>query len=132
MTLEEIGLTVSISATAISVITTVIATIKKEKTNKKNKLLEITNKIPGYVTEAEEIFGKGKGLAKMTYVLNLVQMDCLKANTEYNEEEVKEAVENVLQAPTKVKEEKVEEKTAVSYAEAQKSLDVNKIWSNYE
>lgn len=69
------GLTIlSIVATIISIIIALI----KAKTNGNNKgMLAIIEKIPSLVTTAESLFGKGKGTAKLDYVLTQLRLYAL-------------------------------------------------------
>lgn len=138
MTNETISLIASAAIAVISIIANIVALAKKKTERKKiaeleasnellnadcshyksdNEFLEILNKIPEYVTQAEQIFTQsGSGVAKLTFVLNQIKMDCIEANTIYDENFVKEKIEEVLEAPTKNKTKtKVEEKTAISY-----------------
>ena len=89
---------------AITAATTIIALIKIKKSNKQTKLVslaKIVQKIPEYIKEAESIFGSKTGQAKLRYVLNSLQVECLKANIEYQEEELKVEIENILSTPEK-------------------------------
>lgn len=94
----------TIGTTAISVITTILTIIANKSKTKSNKLVElakIAQKLPGYIQEAEQIFGGKTGTAKLAYVLNKVQIDCITKNIEYNEEQFKGEIENILSTPEK-------------------------------
>ena len=102
--MENITFWTTIATTAISIIATIIGIIKTISKNKSQKLVElakIVQKLPGYITEAEKIFGDGTGTAKMAYVLNKVQLDCITNKVEYNEEQFKGEIENILTTPEK-------------------------------
>lgn len=95
---------ISIATTAIGIITTIISIITNKSKTKSQKLVElakIVQKLPGYIQEAETIFGAGTGTAKMAYVLNKVQLDCIQNKVEYNEEQFKGEIENILSTPKK-------------------------------
>ena len=95
---------ISIATTAIGIITTIISIItnkSKTKSQKLVKLAKIVQKLPGYIQEAETIFGAGTGTAKMAYVLNKVQLDCIQNKVEYSEEQFKGEIENILSTPKK-------------------------------
>ena len=101
---QNITFWTTIITTAIGVITSiwgVVASKKKSKNQKFVELAKIVKKLPGYITESETIFGGGHGVAKISYVLNKVQMDCLRAKVEYNEEQFKGEIENILSTPQK-------------------------------
>lgn len=102
--IEDITFWTTIATTAISIITTVISVFANKNKNKSQKLVElakIVQKLPGYIQEAETIFGAGTGTAKMAYVLNKVQLDCITNKVEYNEEQFKGEIENILTTPEK-------------------------------
>lgn len=95
---------ISIATTAIGIITTIVSiTTNKSKTKSQKlvKLAKIVQKLPGYIQEAETIFGAGTGTAKMAYVLNKVQLDCITNKVEYSEEQFKGEIENILSTPEK-------------------------------
>ena len=95
---------ISIASTAIGIITTIISIITNKSKTKSQKLVElakIVQKCAGYIQEAETIFGAGTGTAKMAYVLNKVQLDCIQNKVEYNEEQLKGEIENILSTPKK-------------------------------
>lgn len=122
--IETIATISSIVITASSIIIAVIQTIRKKKQKRTTagetakreiaeaendhlhhlvELAKIVQKIPNFINEAEEIIGDGKGLAKLKYVLNNIQMQCQLAEIEFNEEEFKEEVEKILETPQKKK-----------------------------
>lgn len=95
---------ISIATTAIGIITTIISIVTNKSKTKSQKLVElakIVQKLPGYIQEAETIFGAGTGTAKMAYVLNKIQLDCITNKVEYNEEQFKGEIENILSTPKK-------------------------------
>ncbi|UPW40907.1 hypothetical protein [Sigmofec virus UA08Rod_6125] len=88
----------------ITATTTIIAIVKAKKENKKSKLVKlakIVQQIPGLIAEAEQTLGSGTGKAKLRYVLNAIQIECLKAQIEYKEDEIKVEIENILSTPQK-------------------------------
>ena len=95
---------ISIATTAIGIITTIISIVTNKSKTKSQKLVElakIVQKLPGYIQEAETIFGAGTGTAKMAYVLNKVQLDCIQNKVDYSEEQFKGEIENILATPEK-------------------------------
>lgn len=102
--IETVTFWTTIATTAIGVITTIISIIISKSKTKSEKLVQIAKiaqKLTGYIAEAETIFGAGTGTAKMAYALNKVQMDCLRSKVDYNEEQWKEEIENILTTPQK-------------------------------
>lgn len=105
---NEIATIISSAIAGLSIIINIIIFIKKQKTNKslssaiaENGCAEIFNKLPNFITEAEQIFGAGTGIAKLAYVLNKVQMECIKLNITYDEEATKKQIETILATPEK-------------------------------
>ena len=101
---NDVNFWISIVTTAIGIITTIITIIINKSKSKSQKLVElakIVQKLPGYIQEAETIFGTGTGTAKMAYVLNKVQLDCIQNKVEYSEEQFKGEIENILATPEK-------------------------------
>ena len=104
---NDVNFWISIVTTAIGIITTIITIIANKSKSKSQKLVElakIVQKLPGYIQEAETIFGTGTGTAKMAYVLNKVQLDCIQNKVEYSEEQFKGEIENILSTPAKKEE----------------------------
>lgn len=94
--LEQIETYIGIAVGIISIIGSIWLLFK----NKKIKTVaDITSKIPSYVSEAEEIFGTGTGAAKLSYVINKVQIDCVKASVKMTDTEIKAKVEEILATP---------------------------------
>lgn len=99
-------------AIGLSVVSTVIAFIKgnKSKTDKsttesgiKTISQEIISKIPEYVVMSENFYNslvpssmQKTGAQKLAYVLDKVKIDCLTNNVEYNEQEVTNEVEKLI------------------------------------
>ncbi len=101
---NDITFWTTIASTAVGIVGYVITIIINKKKNKASKLVElakIVQKLPEFIAEAEKIFGSGNGTAKLTYVLNKVQIECLKNKVEYNEEQFKGEIENILSTPEK-------------------------------
>lgn len=113
MSSETISLIGAGAVALLSIICNVISIIVKNKkqsmlesenkTNTKEKtMLEIMENIPKYVQQAEQIFNQsGTGVAKKTYVENLIKMDCIERNLPFDENKTSEKIEQVLETPTK-------------------------------
>lgn len=97
---EIISVCLSIVLSAISII---IAIKKTEKNKQSNKLIELFDKIPTYINQAEQMFGPHTGLAKFQYVMNNLQIECLKNNLKVDELTLQEKIESVLNTPTTIK-----------------------------
>lgn len=92
----------------VTAATAVIAAIKgkknKTKAQKQNQLVslaKIVQKIPSYISEAEEALGAGTGKAKLRYVLRELEIECLKVGIEFVEEQFKGEIESILKTPQK-------------------------------
>lgn len=121
---EKLQLIVTCITTGISVVAVLFSIIKgiiNSKNNKSTanviKLNEIISEIPRTVTEAEDIFGSGNGLAKLNYVLNKIQIKCLQNQVTFNETEIRDKVEEILETPEK---KPTEQTRALSYTQAQR------------
>ena len=101
---EVVSISLASLCALVSIIYNVIQLIRN---GKQVKLSTIIANIPGYVAEAEKLFGSKTGASKLSWVLTKVQMDCIKARIDANEEYIKGQIESVLNAPEKKKEEEV-------------------------
>ena len=90
-----------IIAAAGSIAVAIVKTIKAGKKDKIIKLAKVVKAIPGLVIEAEEVLGSGTGRAKLTYVLNQLNIKCLQSGIDFDEAGLKAEVENVLSTPQK-------------------------------
>ena len=108
MSIDEIMLIVSSGIALLSIVFNIIIYIKKAKlakqngiTLEENAISEIINKLPKFIADAEQIFGSGTGLAKLSYVLDKVQLECVKSNVTFDERYMTEQIENILSTPEK-------------------------------
>ena len=102
--IENVTIWTTIATTAVGIVGYVISFILNKKKNKSDKLVDlakVVQKLPEFIAEAENIFGAGNGNAKLAYVLNKVQIECLKNKVEFNEEQFKGEIENILRTPEK-------------------------------
>ena len=93
-----------IGSSAISlfgIIATIATTIAKQKNTKSVKLAKILQALPSYIQEAESIFGARTGVAKLAYVLNKINIDCLSSGVAFNSEEWTVEIEDILSTPQK-------------------------------
>lgn len=106
------GLLVTILTTIVSLILYVIESIKKKNSKAISDLL---GKIPTLVQQAESVFGAGHGADKMQWVLTQLRLLAIESHAKITQEELKNEVENVVQATKNVNATKVEttEQTAV-------------------
>lgn len=88
----------------------VISVFFIRKTGKRNRALAdlvdiaaIVQKIPDYVNQAESMFGAERGAAKLSYVLQCLQLACLESGVSFEayREELSNEVEAVLSTPQK-------------------------------
>lgn len=99
--IEQITTIISLAISAISIIAAIIQTIRKGKKSKTVELAKVVQKIPEFIKEAEEIIGNGKGIAKLSYVMNKIQLQCQLSGITYQEQAFKEEVEKILETPQK-------------------------------
>lgn len=89
------------------VISSIMWLFQRRKQGKSLKLIDVYQKvmeIPNLVAEAEEIYpGQGLGSLKMQYVLNKLEISCVKSGIDYDsfKEDFVEQIEEVLSAPQK-------------------------------
>lgn len=95
--LQWSGLALATASTTFAV----IKTIKAGKKNKLVKLAKIVQTIPESINEAEQVLGPGTGSAKLTYVLNKLNIKCLQAGIDFDELGLTQEIENVLATPQK-------------------------------
>lgn len=101
MELNEILLIISAAVAVAGLIYSFIQTVTKGSKTKRIKLAKILQALPTYIKEAEAVFGTKTGIAKLTYVLNKINIDCIKADIEFDEEEWKVEIEDILSTPQK-------------------------------
>lgn len=102
--IQSITFWTTIAATAIGTFISIITIIIDKKKNKSEKLVDlakIVQKLPEFINEAEKIFGGGTGVAKVNYVLNKVQMNCIQNKIKYDENQFKGEIEKILATPQK-------------------------------
>lgn len=99
------GLTIlSIIATIISI---VIALIKAKTSGNNKGMIAIIEKIPSLVTTAESLFGKGKGTAKLDYVLTQLRLYALQNDIKIDVEDLTAQVNSVVATTNNVNVDKV-------------------------
>lgn len=96
--LNIVFVAISIVALAIS---TIIAIVKGKRSGKSLSLITIFEKIPYYISEAEQLFGSGKGAYKLNYVLMQIKMMAMQNNIVIDEEQIKNDINAIVDA-TKV------------------------------
>lgn len=98
---EIISLAISLFVTALSIGATFLSLKKK---NKQAKINELFSKIPEYINKAESIFGCKTGVAKLEFVLNKLQTECIKMNVDISDNILSQKIEEILSTPTTKKE----------------------------
>lgn len=89
---------ISILITALSLIITIIKSIKSGKTE---KVLAVVQQIPALVAQAETTFGAGHGEAKLNYVLTQLQLYALNNGIKVDAAYLTDQINSVV-ATTKV------------------------------
>lgn len=116
-------------ATIVSVIITiaslVIAFIKAKKNGNSKGMLAIVEAIPSLVTNAEALFGKGNGQAKLDYVLTQLRLFALQNNIKVDVNELTAQVNSVVATTKEVNVEQTPNVTAISESTAGVTSDAN-------
>lgn len=98
-TLDNIVTILSLLALVVSLI---ITFIKAKKNGNIKGVLDLVHLIPNLVVQAESLFGKGNGTAKLNYVLTELRVYALEHNICVTNEELKVQVESVVNATNQV------------------------------
>ena len=97
--IDLISVACSILVSVITIGISVYKVIKNGKKNDKtNKLLDLISAIPSLVIKAEEIYGVGKGAAKLDYVLTKLKLQAVTMSVEVSDEFLTHEIENIVQA----------------------------------
>lgn len=73
----------------------------------KDKIIDksiIFQRIPEFISEAEDLFGSGNGKAKLAYVLNKLNISFLENGLVFDKTAATEQIENILATPQKKEE----------------------------
>ena len=119
LTLDNIVAILSLLSLIISIIFIII---KAKKNGNIKGVLDLLSLIPNLVVQAEKLFGKGNGTAKLNYVLTELRVYALEHNINVTNEELKTQIENVVSATNQVNTEKqpkveINENTATNSTE---------------
>ena len=90
---------VSIAVTVASIVWAIIKQIKAGNTKGIVALLEL---IPSLVITAESLYGKGKGSAKLDYVLTQLRLYALQHNIKVNTEDLTAQINSVVDTTNNV------------------------------
>ena len=90
---------VSIAVTVASIVWAIIKQIKAGNTKGIVALLEL---IPSLVITAESLYGKGKGSAKLDYVLTQLRLYALQNNIKVNTEDLTAQINSVVETTNNV------------------------------
>jgi len=110
------SLIISILITVLSII---IAFIKAKKSGNSKGMLQILEKIPSLITKAETLFGKGKGSAKLDYVLTQLRLYALQNNIKIDDDDLTAQVNSVVETTNNVNIDKKLSETIPSAKDAQ-------------
>ena len=80
----------------------VLCILNERKDKAKEQLYKLLRKVMDYVNEAEQMFGSGKGEAKLDYVMTKVQLDCATYGIKISLPSVIDYIEQVLATPKQV------------------------------
>ena len=90
---------VSIAVTVASIVWAIIKQVKAGNTKAIVALLEL---IPSLVITAESLYGKGKGSAKLDYVLTQLRLYALQHNIKVNTEDLTAQINSVVETTNNV------------------------------
>ena len=90
---------VSIAVTVASIVWAIIKQVKAGNTKGIVALLEL---IPSLVITAESLYGKGKGSAKLDYVLTQLRLYALQNNIKVNTEDLTAQINSVVETTNNV------------------------------
>lgn len=90
---------VSIAVTVASIVWAIIKQVKAGNTKGIVALLEL---IPSLVITAESLYGKGKGSAKLDYVLTQLRLYALQHNIKVNTEDLTAQINSVVETTNNV------------------------------
>lgn len=101
MDAEKIITAITCALSSINVLGYMILTFKRNKTEAKATAEDLSKKIPGYVSQANAIFGSNN-IAKVNYVLALLNSDCQEHNLKYKESKYKTKVQDEVKKTNEV------------------------------
>lgn len=99
LTLDNIVAVLSLISLIISIIFIII---KAKKNGNIKGVLDLLGLIPNLVVQAETLFGKGNGTAKLNYVLTELRVYALENHISVSNEELKVHIESVVSATNQV------------------------------
>jgi len=86
----------------ITLASLIVAVVQAVRTGNKKALLALNAKIPQLVIEAEQLFGKGNGLAKLNSVLTDLRVFAIEHNLKVDKEYLIGQIESVVAATKNV------------------------------
>lgn len=103
---EYVNLISVLCSILVSVITIGISVYKVIKNGKHSnntaKLLDLISSIPELVVKAEDIYGAGKGAAKLDYVLTKLKLQAVTMAIDVSDEVLTNEIENIVNATKSV------------------------------
>ena len=96
---DLISVTCSILVSVITIGISVYKVVKNGKNSKQTtKLLDLISAIPALVVKAEEIYGDGKGAAKLDYVLTKLKLQAVTMSIDVSDDYLTAEIENIVTA----------------------------------
>lgn len=97
--LDVLPYVLSIIVSVLTITISVVKVVRNGASSKEStKLLNLVSKIPDLVVSAEEIYGSGKGVAKLDYVLTKLKLEAMTIGVAVDENYLINAVENTVKA----------------------------------
>lgn len=92
---------VTILSVALAIVGLIMSIIKAHRAGNTKGVLNLYAQIPNLVAQAESLFGKGNGIAKLNYVLTELRVYAMENNITINKEDLTEQINSVV-STTKV------------------------------
>lgn len=93
-----INVGLAIAGCISTIISLIVAYVKARRNGNSMKFISLIEKIPLFVTTAENLFGKGNGTIKLEYVLTQLKMLAMQNGLIVDEDKLRDEVNNVVLA----------------------------------
>lgn len=93
-----INVGLAVAGCVSTIISLIVAYVKARRNGNSMKFISLIEKIPLFVTTAENLFGKGNGTIKLEYVLTQLKMLAMQNGLIVDEEKLRNEVNNVVLA----------------------------------
>lgn len=87
---------ITILSVALAIVGLIMSIIKAHRAGNTKGVLSLYAQIPNLVAQAENLFGKGNGFAKLNYVLTELRVIAMENNIAINKADLTEQINNVV------------------------------------